>query len=78
MTWTMSRQVLVLLCALAAPFPALAAPGERFAEKSADVNGVRIAYRIGGRGPVVVLLHGYTQTSHMWTPLMRAPPARTP
>jgi cephalosporin-C deacetylase-like acetyl esterase len=41
-----------------------------FTEKSAKVNGVRINYQIGGSGPVVVLLHGYTQTSHMWIPLM--------
>jgi pimeloyl-ACP methyl ester carboxylesterase len=34
------------------------------------VNGVRINYKIGGQGPVVVLLHGYTQTSHMWLPLL--------
>jgi len=39
-------------------------------EKSAKVNGVRINYKIGGKGPVVVLLHGYAQTSHMWLPLM--------
>jgi pimeloyl-ACP methyl ester carboxylesterase len=39
-------------------------------EKRANVNGVRINYKIGGDGPVIVLLHGYTQTSHMWTPLM--------
>ncbi len=41
-----------------------------FTEKSAEVNGVRINYKVGGSGPVVVLLHGYTQTSHMWIPLM--------
>jgi pimeloyl-ACP methyl ester carboxylesterase len=41
-----------------------------FAEKSAEVNGVRINYKIGGQGPPVVLLHGYTETSHMWLPLM--------
>src|SRR5438309_7682459 len=41
-----------------------------FTEKSANVNGVRINYKIGGRGSVVVLIHGYAQTSHMWTPLM--------
>jgi len=39
-------------------------------EKVAQVNGVRINYKIGGSGPVVVLLHGYAQTSHMWLPLM--------
>ena len=41
-----------------------------FTEKIANVDGVKINYKIGGRGPVVVLLHGYTQTSHMWIPLM--------
>jgi pimeloyl-ACP methyl ester carboxylesterase len=39
-------------------------------EKRANVNGVKINYKISGRGPAVVLLHGYAQTSHMWLPLM--------
>jgi pimeloyl-ACP methyl ester carboxylesterase len=41
-----------------------------FAEGFAEVNGVRLRYLIGGKGSPVVLLHGYTQTSHMWRPLM--------
>ncbi len=40
-----------------------------FTEKIADVDGVKINYKIGGTGPVIVLLHGYAQTSHMWMPL---------
>ena len=43
---------------------------EGFTEKIANVDGVKMNYKTGGRGPVVVLLHGYTQTSHMWLPLM--------
>jgi pimeloyl-ACP methyl ester carboxylesterase len=43
---------------------------EGFTERSARVDGVTIRYKIGGVGPAVVLLHGYTQTSHMWAPLM--------
>jgi pimeloyl-ACP methyl ester carboxylesterase len=39
-------------------------------EKRANVDGVRINYKISGHGPAVVLLHGYAQTSHMWLPLM--------
>ena len=39
-------------------------------DKIANVDGVKINYKIAGRGPVVVLLHGYAQTSHMWLPLM--------
>jgi pimeloyl-ACP methyl ester carboxylesterase len=41
-----------------------------FAERFAEVNGVRLHYFIGGKGSPVVLLHGYTQTSHMWLPIM--------
>jgi pimeloyl-ACP methyl ester carboxylesterase len=36
----------------------------------ADVNNVRLHYLAAGHGEPVVLLHGYTQTSHMWLPLM--------
>lgn len=42
-------------------------PVSRFA----DVNGVRIHYLTAGKGEPILLLHGYTQTSHMWRPLMR-------
>jgi len=41
-----------------------------FTEHTADVNGVRLHYFIGGKGSPVVLLHGYAQTSHMWNPVM--------
>lgn len=36
----------------------------------ADVEGTKIHYLISGRGPTVILLHGYTQTSRMWRPLI--------
>jgi pimeloyl-ACP methyl ester carboxylesterase len=39
-------------------------------QKEVMINGVKIAYKIGGQGPVVVLLHGFGETSHMWIPLM--------
>jgi pimeloyl-ACP methyl ester carboxylesterase len=48
----------------------LPAHAQGVTERSASVNGVRINYKIAGSGPVVVLLHGYTQTSHMWLPLI--------
>jgi pimeloyl-ACP methyl ester carboxylesterase len=41
-----------------------------FTARNADVNGTTIHYRVGGKGPAVVLLHGYAETSHMWNPLM--------
>lgn len=40
------------------------------AERFAEVNGVRLHYRVGGTGSPVVLLHGYAQTGHMWLPLV--------
>jgi len=43
---------------------------EGFADKYAQVNGVKLHYKIGGHGSPVVLLHGYTQTGHMWVPAM--------
>jgi pimeloyl-ACP methyl ester carboxylesterase len=39
-------------------------------ERFAEVNGVRLHYRIRGDGSPVVLLHGYTQTGHMWHPIV--------
>ena len=40
------------------------------AERFAEVNGVRLYYRVAGTGSPVVLLHGYAQTGHMWLPLV--------
>jgi len=38
--------------------------------QNADVNGIRLHYLKAGKGPAVILLHGYTQTSRMWRPIM--------
>jgi pimeloyl-ACP methyl ester carboxylesterase len=38
--------------------------------RTAEVDGVKLHYLTAGHGPAVVLLHGYTQTSRMWRPLM--------
>ena len=34
------------------------------------IDGKKIQYLTAGQGPAVVLLHGYTQTSRMWRPLI--------
>ena len=44
----------------------MSGPAKRFAE----VNGIRLHYWIGGSGTPIVLLHGYTQTGHMWHPIV--------
>jgi pimeloyl-ACP methyl ester carboxylesterase len=38
--------------------------------KFATVDGIKIHYLSAGHGPSVILLHGYTQTSQMWRPLI--------
>jgi pimeloyl-ACP methyl ester carboxylesterase len=35
-----------------------------------NIDGVNLHYLKAGSGPSVILLHGYTQTSHMWRPLI--------
>lgn len=45
------------------PFPA------SFKTETITTNGADIHVRVGGRGPAVVLLHGYGETGDMWAPL---------
>src|SRR4029077_20355609 len=39
------------------------------ASRTEEVDGVRLHYLTAGRGPAVILLHGYAQTSRMWKPI---------
>ena len=64
-----------LIAILALPFavaPVLAAvppyPPE-FHTSEIATNGATIHVRVGGRGPAVVLLHGYGETGDMWSPM---------
>ena len=45
------------------PFP----PG--FSDRDIPTNGATIHVRVGGRGPAVVLLHGFGDTGDMWAPM---------
>ncbi len=45
------------------PFPA------SFRTQEITTNGAAIHVRVGGKGPAVVLLHGYGETGDMWAPL---------
>ena len=38
--------------------------------KFAETGGARLHYFEAGKGELVLLLHGYAQTSHMWRPLI--------
>lgn len=39
--------------------------------KIMSLNGVDITYSVAGKGPVVLLLHGFPQTHAMWAPIAR-------
>jgi pimeloyl-ACP methyl ester carboxylesterase len=43
-----------------------------FRIRSIAVNGATLHIRIGGKGPAVVLLHGFADTGDMWAPLAEA------
>ena len=61
-----------LIAAIAFVFSALlhAAPENEIASRDATVDGVKLHYLTAGHGPAVILLHGYTQTSRMWRPII--------
>jgi pimeloyl-ACP methyl ester carboxylesterase len=43
---------------------------EPIVSRTADVEGVKLHYRMAGHGPAVILLHGYAETSLMWKPVI--------
>ena len=45
------------------PFPA------SFHSQMVATNGTRLNVRVGGKGPAVLLLHGFADTGDMWAPL---------
>jgi len=49
---------------------AFAAPAANIESRTAQADGVKLHYLVSGRGPSVILLHGYAETSRMWKPLM--------
>ncbi|MFD9701572.1 alpha/beta fold hydrolase [Lentzea sp. NPDC059081] len=43
-----------------------------FEIRTASANGVRLSAAVGGRGPLMVLLHGWPQTGRAWARVMPA------
>jgi pimeloyl-ACP methyl ester carboxylesterase len=60
----------VLICLAAAISAGASAETEPIASRTSQVNGVELHYLTAGHGPAVILLHGYTQTSRMWRPII--------
>lgn len=46
------------------------AQSSKIASYDSSILGVKVHYMMAGRGPAVVLLHGYAETSRMWLPIM--------
>jgi len=44
--------------------------GKTITARTAEIDGVKLHYMTTGRGPAVILLHGYAETSLMWKPIM--------
>lgn len=60
----------VTLLVLAAPAVAEVAPfPAAFRTQDIPVDGATLHVRVGGKGPAVVLLHGFGDTGDMWVPL---------
>jgi pimeloyl-ACP methyl ester carboxylesterase len=59
-----------ILISFSLPLPVLAKPPAEITSKTATVDGLQFHYLSAGHGPAVILLHGYTQTSRMWRPLI--------
>jgi pimeloyl-ACP methyl ester carboxylesterase len=61
---------LALSLAFAVPVSAAVPPyPSAFRTQEITTNGATIHVRVGGKGPAVVLLHGYGETGDMWAPL---------
>jgi pimeloyl-ACP methyl ester carboxylesterase len=61
---------LALLLFAAATSAAPRSTSSAIASKTATVDGLQFHYLTAGNGPAVILLHGYTQTSRMWRPII--------
>ncbi len=73
MRFGLVRGVAVLGIISASLLPAVvkaAATETGFVTHDADVNGQKLHYTMGGHGPAVILLHGFAETSRMWTPIL--------
>ena len=62
--------IAAILLAITAPAAAAVPPfPSSFHTQEIATNGATIHVRVGGKGPAVVLLHGYGETGDMWSPL---------
>ena len=66
--WKVATAGLIVLF-VTVPAPSF---GETIATRTAKVGGVELSYLTAGKGPALILLHGYAETSRMWRPIIPA------
>src|SRR5713226_7807268 len=49
------------------------AQDKTISSRAEEVDGLRLHYLTAGKGPTVILLHGYAETSRMWRPILPVP-----
>jgi pimeloyl-ACP methyl ester carboxylesterase len=67
------RLCIVFLALLSISLPGAvpaAAAESTINSRTAVVEGLKLHYLTVGHGPAVILLHGYAETSRMWTPIL--------
>src|ERR1700693_1114048 len=62
------RKIFCLIAALVCLASAYAEP--QIDSRTAKIDNVQLHYLTAGRGPAVILLHGYAETSRMWRPII--------
>src|SRR5207247_9987229 len=65
------RAALGLFCAFSLFASESYAAPAAITSRTANIDSVQLHYLIAGSGPAVLLLHGYTQTSRMWRPIIQ-------
>src|SRR5271156_6089804 len=69
-TFKLLSGLAVLLLLAASTSRAASAQTVPIVSRTAQVDGLGLHYLTAGHGPAVVPLHGYTQTSRMWRPII--------
>src|SRR5450432_741319 len=64
---TRPRLLTLVLIFLATTFSFAA---DSISVRTVDIGGIKIHYMTAGRGPAILLLHGYAENSLMWKPLI--------
>ncbi|HDS1037462.1 TPA: alpha/beta hydrolase [Stenotrophomonas maltophilia] len=70
----MFRSILLLaaLCVSATALADVPRFPKSFHTEEVAADGVKLHVRVGGKGPAILLLHGYGETGDMWAPLAAA------